>query len=275
MLYLICGTVAYVRGTAKIAYFYAMHSYHMFVRLARAKKGGVMFGSFGEFFTALKEAKLGFDVIWDLIKTYYYGMTADPDVSVIWDGVVSAAGPVIRTLSIVFVLFSLLVALFGKKMMGFLKFVFFLTLGFFIGTHTLAGMIPPNIKFPAWIVGIVVALVAAVLSRFLYIILYSVAFGYSGYLLIYNGFYLQSNPVYTSEKALGCIIVALIILTLSLVFRKYIEMVGTAFLGAWLAVWLFVNYVFAFTLSVGIMMIPTAIFAILGVIVQFKTRRRY
>ena len=234
-----------------------------------------MFSSFGEFFTALKEARLGFGVIWEAIGNYCNEMMADPNVSAIWNGLMGAIGPVIKTVSVFLIIFSIFIALFGRKMMGFLKFVFFFIAGFLVGTHTLAGMIPPDVKFPAWIVGIVVALVAAVLYRFIYIVIYSVAFGYSGYLLVYNGFYLASNPTYSPDKALGCIIVALIVLVISLIFRKYIEMLGTAFLGAWLAVWLFVNNIFAFSTHVGIMMIPTAIITVLCVIVQFKTRRRY
>lgn len=234
-----------------------------------------MFGSFGEFFTALREARLGFGVIADLIRNYYYEITADPDVSAIWNGIMSAIGPIFKTVATVLVIFSILVAFFGKKMMGFLKFVFFLMVGFFVGTHTLAGVIPPDIRFPSWIVGIVVALVAAVLYRFLYIVLYSVAFGYSGYLLIYNGFYLMSNPVYSIDRALGCVIASLVVLILALVFRKYIEMLGTSFLGAWLAVWFFSTQLFTFSASVGILMIPTALLTVLGVLIQFKTRRRY
>lgn len=239
------------------------------------KKGDIMFGSFGEFFTALKEARLGFGVIWDLIRSYYYEITADSDVSVIWDGIMSAIGPIMKTVATLLIIFSILIALFGRKMMGFLKFVFFFIVGFFVGTHTLAGVIPPDVKFPSWIVGIVVALVAAVLYRFLYIVLYSVVFGYSGYLLIYNGFYLISNPAYSVDKALGCLIAALIVLILALVFRKYIEMLGTAFLGAWFAVWVFTNLLFSFSLTLPIMMIPTALITLLGIFVQFKTRRRY
>ena len=75
---------------------------------------------------------------------------------------------------------------------------------------------------------------------------------------------------------------AAIAIIVSLIFRKYFEMIGTAVLGAWCATWVFANQVYNFTaISIfeGVewlaMVIPVVIISVLGGIVQIKTRKRY
>jgi hypothetical protein len=174
------------------------------------------------------------------------------------------------------------VALFGKKMIGFLKFVFFFVIGFALGTHLLTPIISEAVEIPGWIVGTVVALVSAVLYRFLYIVLYSAVAGYGMYILAYHGFYIQGESNYSNGKAIGCLVAAAIAIAVALIFKKYIEMIGTAVLGGWLSSWIIANFVYNFTtfpIFGGItwvaILVPAVIIAALGAVVQIKTRRRY
>jgi len=237
---------------------------------------------FAEFFTSVKEAKFGFDAIWEFIVSLYYAITANPDISVIWNGIMGAIEPAHGVIMTVLIILSLLIAMFGKKMLGSLKFIFFFITGFVLGVHLLAPLLPPDFTIAPWIIGLVIAVVSAVLYRILYIILYSTLIGYGAYILFYNGFYLAKEPTFSVGKALICLLFAAIVLIIALIFKRFVEMVGTAALGAWLAAWIFAEQIYDFTCW-GIfgdarcvaLLIPTLLIGALGSWIQIRTRRRY
>ncbi len=241
-----------------------------------------MFASFADFFNALKTASFGFGEIWQYIVSVYYDVTTNPDISSIWNGFLTSIAPIYKTIMTIVVIACILVAFFGKKIKGFLSFTFFLVIGFVIGAHFLAPVIPDAVVIPTWLVGIVVGIVAAVIHRFLYYILYAVFVGYSVYILTFNGFYIASVASYTAGKAMVCLIISLVCVLLAFLFKKYVEMIGTAILGGWLASWVFANYIYAYNklplfanAEWLALLLPTVIIAVLGSIVQIKTRRRY
>ena len=241
-----------------------------------------MFSTFSEFLTCVKEARFTFDVVKDWLVSFFVSVKENPDIAVIWDSLmhwIYSARILIISLLIVL---CLGVAFFGKKIIGVIKFAFFFVVGFAVGTHYLAPLLPAEIDIPAWIIGVVLALIAAVLYRFLYIICYTVTVGYSAYVFAYYGFFTNSDAVYSTGRATACLIVALVFLVLALVFRKYVEMVLTAFLGSWSAVLLFRYHICKFeklALFSGhfwiAIMIPTVILTAVTAVVQIKTRRRY
>ena len=237
---------------------------------------------FAEFFEGVKEAKFGFRVIWDFIASLYYEITANADISVIWNGIMTAIAPARVMIMTVLVILCVIVAMFGKKMIGSLKFIFFFVMGFVLGTHLLAPLLPSEVKISAWIIGLVIAVVSAVLYRILYILLYSTVVGYGAYIILYNGFFVAKETDFSLGKSLTCLLVAAVVLVIALVFRRFVEMIGTAALGAWLATWIFVAQIYDFTvwgLFAGArwlaLLIPTLIIGLLGAWIQIKTRRRY
>jgi len=241
-----------------------------------------MFSNFSEFWVCIKEARFTFEIIWREIVSLYFAITENPTVSAVWNGIMDAIAPIYVIAMSLVVLFCLVVAFFGKKMLAVLKFGCFFVAGFALGAHLLAPLIPADVNIPAWLVGIVVALVAGVLYRFIYIVLYVTIAGYGMYILSFYTFYLNVNATYSTGRAIACIIAGAAAIAVSIIFRKYFEMVGTAVLGAWCATWVFANYVYNFTaISIfeGIewlaMVIPVVIISVLGSIVQIKTRKRY
>ncbi len=237
---------------------------------------------FVEFFEGVREVRFGFDVIWDFIASLYYAITENPDISVIWNAIMSAIQPAHGIIMTVLVIFSVLVATFGKKMIGCLKFIFFFVVGFALGVHLIAPLIPPEVIIPSWIIGLVIGVVAGVLYRILYILLYSTVIGYSSYILFYTGFFLTQDLTYTPGKALTCLLGAALVLVFALIFKRFVEMIGTAALGGWLASWIFANQIYNFTVwplfdgaRWAALLIPTLIIGVLGAWVQIKTRRRY
>jgi hypothetical protein len=128
----------------------------------------------------------------------------------------------------------------------------------------------------------VVALVAAVLSRFLYTLLYLIFFSYGAYATMFSLLLLDPAATYTDSKAIVCLIVSIAVTVLAFLFRAYVEMALTAIFGAWAAVVLFAGNVYNFTLwplfsgDAGLaLFIVTALVSALGLTVQVVTRRRY
>ena len=51
-----------------------------------------MFTNFSEFLTCVKEARFSFRYIWEAIVSLYYDITANPDISVIWNSLMERFG---------------------------------------------------------------------------------------------------------------------------------------------------------------------------------------
>ena len=240
-----------------------------------------MFTTFGEFITCVKEARFTFSVIWEAIVSLFNEVVTNPDVSTLWSGFLGAIESIYSIVLVACVALSLVVAFFGRKIYGAIKFVLFFAIGFLLGAHLLTPLLPPEIDLPSWIVGVVLALILSVLSKFIYIVFYIVAGGYSAYVLAYHGLFLSADSVYTNTRAIGALIATVVAVLLLLIFKQYIEMIITSALGGWLAVIsLRAIYDFtAFPFLVGIEWIAilalSVIVSLLGFIVQVKTRARY
>ena len=96
------------------------------------------------------------------------------------------------------------------------------------------------------------------------------------------GLYMREGVEFTATKSLVCLGVALAVTILAFIFRKYVEMAGTAFLGGYLISYIIRCMIFDYkaldwlqeTPRLGaaiitlIVMIPATVF-------QYKTRQRY
>lgn len=240
-----------------------------------------MFSTFTEFWICVRNASFTFEMIWQEIVTIYFTITEQSTISTIWNGIMDAIAPIHTIAMSIVVLFCLVVAFFGKRMLTILKFGILFVFGFALGTTFLSRLLPGDIV-PDWLLGLIVGLVAAVLYRFIYIIAYVGVAGYGMYILTFYGYYLDLDATYSTGRLIACLIAAAVGIAVSLIFRKYFEMIGTAVLGAWCATWVFANQVYnftAFSIFEGVewlaMVIPVVIISVLGGIVQIKTRKRY
>ena len=243
-----------------------------------------MFASFTEFLISIKEARMGFRAIWAALVSLYTSVMTNPDIVEIWGWVTDfyhKYSPVCRWLLFIG---CIVIALFGKKILSVLKFSFFFVLGFGLGVYYLMPIFPESISIPAWIVGIVVGIVAAVLYRFLYVITAVTVITYSVYAVCYNGFYIHGPAAeYTAGKAFISLVVAVVVTVLVIVARKYFEMVGTAVLGGWLATMTFIRCIYDYNSAIPFLaerwwlgvFIPMAVIAAVGIVVQVKTRKRW
>ena len=235
--------------------------------------------AFVGFFTNIKDGVFGFETVINAIVNLYYSIAQNSTVRFIWDWLANLLGDHAALICTLLAMFCVSVAFFGQKMMGFLRCVAFFIAGFGLGVELLAPLIPQEIQIPAWVVGLVVAIVAAVLSRFIYYGVYAVVGLYGVYMLSYNGFYIPGFEV-TKGNHIVSMIIAVVIVVLLFIFRRYVEMALTAGLGGWFSTVLIGCFVYDFAawpifggrwwvafMSVGL------IIAIPGMIVQVITRK--
>ena len=240
-----------------------------------------MFGSVGEFFSALVEARLDFAPLWQLISDTYYAIAANPDMQSVWSAVMRLLEPVGGALPYILLLLSFAVAFFGKKIIALIKFVFFFILGFSLGLHFITPWIADTIAAPGWVCGLVIAIVAATLYRTVYMLAYILAGTYCLYMVFYNGFYAIPRPEFSSYRAVISLVFVLIAVMLTLLVRKYIEMLGTSVLGGYFVALVLRAFLFDYR-EVFLSATPrlatfviTFVIAIPAFIVQFRTRRKY
>lgn len=241
-----------------------------------------MYASFGEFFDALKEARFGFGAFWQWVTDLYYSMTVNSDIAKIWNGLMNLIRPIYVVIPIILIIFAVLVALFGRKMMPVLKFFFFLVIGFALGVYFITPLVSRIISVPGWVCGLVIGVVSAVLYRFLYLAFYSIACLYSVYILCYSGFYISPTIEHSTGRALLCLGISAVAVILAIMLRKYIEMFGTAMLGGYLVALVFRSFIFDYRLLPFLAATPKigafVIAFLIGVpatVFQYKKRRRY
>ena len=200
----------------------------------------------------------------------------------IWDSLKNFASSFWVAIPYILMALGAIVLLFGKKLSGLVKFSGFFILGFVLGVHFLAPIIPPEVPIAPWVVGIIVAVISGVLSKLIFISAYSFAVLYSVYRLCYHGFFFDSQQDFSVGKAITALVIAAIVLILTLVFFKFIEMFFFSALGAFMITSGFAIGIIdlgaipklganSWILEVSVM----GLMALLGFIFQFRTRRRY
>ena len=169
---------------------------------------------------------------------------------------------------------------YGKKWLGFLKFIASAGGGFAIGLAINPMLIStlPVLEGKAWITGAVFALVLGVLSGLLYFVLYIGGSGLFVYVTCYAGG-LFPFPLPTEKSVvLSCIAVAVVAFML-LVWRKNSEMLGTAFLGAFLinkGIRIIYDYTALLAEHANVLnAVVLCMIAVLGFTHQYRRRRRY
>lgn len=221
--------------------------------------------TFGGFLSGIFGLEMSFSDIGAAIAAFYADFLQLPGATAISELLSGEAA----MLPAIFLIASLFLALFGKRMLSLFRFLLFLAVGYVIGISLLAP--PINEVLPlisAKVVGIAAAVVLSVTSKFLYPICYLFAFGAAAYVLVGNTLALGA-----AAASVGAVVGVL----LALIFKKYVEMIYTAFLGAYLAaesllmMWDFTSGrekpwvpVLVITLTVGA----------LSAVVQFRTRKR-
>ena len=220
------------------------------------------------------------DIISAITILFTY-MFSDPTIVWVNELIRGAIEVVVPYLPFVYIGLGALLALLGKRIFPLPRFLAFLWLGFMLGTYYLSPLVLSVLpEMPAWIIGVVVGVIAAVLSKFLYFIAYAVAVGYPIYVLCFSVFLVEAmTPV--GGRYWVALAIALAIVVVAFLLRKFIEMLGTSRLGGFIIalsikmLWDYTTLDFLVGIEwVGVLAI-TALVGLIGFIVQVKTRERY
>ncbi len=242
-----------------------------------------MLESIQGFFASVIGAEFDFAAIWESIVGVYWAFIASPtyiEIETFVSGLLLNV-PAIAVTGALLVL-SLIQLFAGKKLLGFQKFVACFAVGFAYGIVFLAPFVDTVIVLPHWISGVVVGAIAALLCKPVYFLTYVGAAAYAMYFVCYTGAVLPELTAFTCENKIYSLVAAAVAVLLVLIFRKWIEMIGTSALGAWC------TYLCVDTLVGGfaniealassielVKWIAIGVVALVGFIVQVKTRRRY
>ena len=234
---------------------------------------------FVEFFEKVSTASFGFAEIGAMINGFIANLFASEHFAPLWEMLWGYIGFITPYIPFILLAFYAVVALFGKKLFSILRFLAFFVVGFALGVYFLSplilGVLP---AIPTWVIGLVVGIVAAVLSKLLYILTIALAAGYSVYLVCYTALipFLETLTKGNWMISLG---VAAVVILLMFLLLKYVEMLGTAVLGGFGIATVVRGFYDFTTLLPGMewlaMLIVTAVIALLGFIVQFRMRERY
>ena len=233
------------------------------------------------FLESIKNATLGLEDIFGYLKNMVTGTLADATVDGALTWVKNLLNPVWAYRFYAFMLLAIIVAFFGKRLLGLLKFLGAFALGFCAGESLLAPMISFIPDNWAWVIGLVVGLVAALLIKFLYYVIVIVGVGYGAYFCAYSATYLPQVFNFTKGNWIYALIVAAVAIILVLLLLKWLEMLGTSVLGGyWFALSLASVYnicTLPFLANYGVIphYVVMGIVALIGFIIQIKTRKKY
>ncbi len=232
------------------------------------------------FYTVI-DAGLSFSELISVVSAFVLGVFADPNIVAIKDLIYTTLDPIMLYVPFVFLAIYIIMAIFGKKLFSLIRFIIFFGAGFLLGIHLLAPIILPVFEIlPPWLIGVVVGVVAAVLSKFLYYIVFAVAVGYPMYVLSFRTI-LEGVMTVEGGKHWVALLIAAVVVVVAFLLRKYIEMLGTSLLAGWglaetVRVWWdFTDLeMFGGIEWIGVVAV-SALVGIIGFIIQFKTRERY
>ena len=230
-------------------------------------------------FDGLIHGEYDFKQIGDEIKSTYDNVAGNVNIEGLWSKVTEflSSVPAIAVTGVLLAL-SLVVVFLGKRLLNFAKYVGFLAVGFCLGVTFLAPIVSEVLPIvPWWAVGLVVGVVAMLMSKMLYFLLYVGAAGYGAYLFSIRGYVL---PEFTNGNLMIGLVVAAVAVAVVLICKKLIEMLGTAALGGFLVSLCVVEMLSQLDIALGstvltvIKLAILAILAIIGLVVQYRTRKR-
>ncbi|MBP3606604.1 MAG: hypothetical protein J6J66_08420 [Clostridia bacterium] len=206
-------------------------------------------------------------------------------VEAVWEKLMSLLSVIEPFLPYVLIALGAIELLFGKRLLGLQKFFGMFCIGYGAAVAYLVPVIPfEGIAKYAWIVGIVVGVVGILLRKFLYMVLYIGAFAFFPAWVLYSG------QIAAASALAGNLIVAAaagaVVAILAILLRKWVEIWGLSIFGAWAIVTVLdkpkygiqiVDKICGLTVNQPVIIgfVLLGVLALIGIIFQTKTRKRY
>ena len=234
----------------------------------------------GAFFGAIGDGSLDFARLGEFFKSCFDAFFMNEHLVKIWTAIKAFFGGLGVALPILLFAITLIIMLLGKKLISVERFIAFTVLGYIVGVLGVSPLINKIFALPEVVSGIILALVAAVLSKYLYHTAVALAAGYSVFLVFYTDSVFAT--IGTQGNLTVCIIFGAVAAALVIIFSKITAMALTSALGAYLTtrvVTVFIKNYEAPDVMGGkgwiLTLCITLVLGVVGFIVQYKTRTRY
>ncbi len=204
----------------------------------------------------------------------------DPSISPFkeaFDNILASLG---AALPYVLIALCLIVGLFGRRLSGLIRVLILFSAGFIAG----AGFVAPAVAdiiplFTPLSIGLVIGLITAALSFFIYNVLYAGCIGYDVYAICFGGTILAEITAFTKGNQVLCIIIAVVTVVLAFLLRKYLEMLLTSGIGG-IGIAYVVKGLYDYTALVPleadtVAIIAGSVLALIMFVIQFRTRIRF
>jgi len=229
----------------------------------------------------LIDAEYGFSDFGDKIGDIYNEVSSNEAIVDIWDSLFFWIEDVPSfVITSILLALSLLEVFFGRKLLGLQKVVGSFILGFTLGIAYLSTHIPDAIPIPEWLIGLVIGVVAALVCKLTYFVLYVMFFGYGTYMIFKGGHLLpDSIASFVKDNVMIGLVVAAGVLILVLLFKRVVEKVGTAYIGGYLSSLCVATLILSIfdpgSVAMSVIKVSLAlVLAVLGSIVQLRSRTR-
>lgn len=232
-----------------------------------------------ELINKILAGKFDFAAMGEFIESLKVRVSGNADVQPIWNTVTGIFDSLAGIVPIILIVLGLVELLFGKKLMPLQKFLFVTVVGFVGGVVYIAPIINGFFALNALIVGIVIAIVGAILNKFCFFLFYVAFFGCIGYTFAFSGAIPVVGTMFANNMVMSAVVAAVCVV-LALLLRKLVEMAGTAYIGAYLITTNVMAGFFDYTALLGengelVGTIVLAVITLVGFLIQFKTRKRY
>jgi len=234
--------------------------------------------TFSAVFELIHKASFTLEEFWSFILSLVASLTENDYITEIKATLEQLLTPVLAALPIIFMVFALTIAIFGKKLFPVIRFVGFFLIGFLVGVCFLT---PPlhNVfaAMPSWLIGLIAGVVFAVASKVVYFILLLAVPFYSLYYLSMSG----TALAFTAGNYVISIVIGLVGLVAFLLLRKTVAMLLTSALGGWWfatqlkLVYDYVSLPVFDSNELKATLIVAGAVALVGFLLQLLTRKRY
>ena len=236
---------------------------------------------FAKIFESFSNGTFGIEALTGLIDSESAALKAEADIAPIWEMACGYIEMVVPYMAYIVMALGLVVALFGKKLLPVVKFLGFFAIGFGAGVLYLSPVIDSLFVIPSWIVGLVIGVIAAVFSKILYLIVFALVPGYAVYSACFTASVLPMVTEFTKGNLIFSLVAGVVAIVIVFLLRKWVEMLATAVIGANMLI-AAINTAFDFMSLEFLQGFETIVFwvlvgivALIGFIVQVKTRKRY
>lgn len=241
-----------------------------------------MYESFSDFFTALWQARFGPQELWEWITGVFNTALGEPVIYEMRVAISTFFAPISLFITVSLIAMGVIVAFYGKKMMPAIRFLVFALWGFAVGASCIPQYFEAVLEVPAWLCAIVMAVVHAILYRYVYYAFYTAYIAFLTYVLCYTGFTFAPPEESSVGLAVFSLIIAIIAVLFALKFRSYVEVVGTSVFGGYLVYATVCDRIYdlsklEFLKDVQFLapLLIILLVAVPGFILQFKMRKRY